>query len=226
MANPFNTPADRENGARIFLSQCASCHGRDGRGGQGTPDFTTGRFRRASSDEGLFQVIGKGVPGTTMPAFKLNARDAWSTLAYIRSFSAGRALATALKGDAARGASLFRTQGCAGCHVDGTGPDLTNVGRFQSLAEIRKSILAPQANVPPQYFRMRATTKAGVALSGLRLNEDTHSVQYQDAAGLKSVMKSTLATYEIVRTSPMPTVKLNEAQLDDLLAFLMTQGGR
>jgi hypothetical protein len=35
-------------------------------------------------------------------------------------------------------------------------------------------------------------------------------------------MKSNLATYEIIRTSPMPTVKLSEAQLDDLVAFLMT----
>lgn len=219
--NPFNSPVDRENGARVFLSQCASCHGRDGRGGQGTPDFTTGRFRRASSDEGLFQIIGRGIPGTVMPAFNLNARETWSTLAYIRSLSAGRAAATALKGDPARGAALFRSQGCARCHVDGPGEELTGIGRFQSAAEIRRSILDPQADVPPQYFRMRATTKTGVPLTGTRLNEDTYSVQYRDAGGLKSVMKPALATYEIIRASPMPSLKLAEAQVDDLVAFLM-----
>ena len=221
MNNPFNTPADRENGARIFLSQCALCHGRDGRGGQGTPDFTTGRFRRASSDEGLFQIIGKGIPGTNMPAFPLNAREAWSTVAYIRSFSAGRASSTVGKGDAARGAELFRAQGCVRCHVNGNGPDLTGIGRYQSAAEIRRSIREPQADVPPQYYRMRATTKSGAVLSGTRLNEDTYSVQYRDATGLKSVMKSTLATYEIIRTSPMPDGKLSDAQLDDIVAFFL-----
>jgi len=226
MANPFNTPADRENGARIFLSQCASCHGRDGRGGQGTPDFTTGQFRRASSDEGLFAIINKGVPGTTMPAFGLNARETWSTLAYIRSLSAGRATATAIKGDSARGAALFRSESCARCHVDGAAPDLAGIGKFQSVGEIRRSILDPQADVPPQYFRIRATTKAGDTLTGTRLNEDTYSVQYRDAGGLKSVMKSALSTYEIVRTSPMPATKLTEAQVDDLVAFLMTGGSR
>ncbi len=221
MTNPFNSPADRENGARIFLSQCASCHGRDGRGGQGTPDFTTGRFRRASSDEGLFQLIGKGIPGTVMPAFNLNAREAWSTLAFIRSLSAARAATTASKGDAARGADLFRSQGCARCHVNGNGPDLAGIGRFQSAGEVRRSILDPHADVPPQYFRMKATTKAGASLTGTRLNEDTYSVQYRDSGGLKSVMKSSLATYEIIRASPMPVSKLGEAQVDDLVAFLM-----
>lgn len=222
MANPFNTPADRENGARVFLSQCASCHGRDGKGGQGTPDFTTGRFRRASSDEGLFQIVNKGIPGTVMPGFGLNARDAWSTVSYIRSLSAGRAAAVA-KGDRARGAELFRAQ-CARCHVNGNAPDLSGIGRYQSLGELRKSIREPQASVSPQYFRMRATTKSGVTLSGVRLNEDTYSVQYRDANGLKSVMKADLATYEIIRTSPMPDPKLNDTQLDDLLAFLSSGG--
>lgn len=203
------------------LSQCASCHGRDGRGGQGTPDFTTGRFRRASSDEGLFQLIGKGIPGTVMPGFNLNARETWSTLAFIRSLSAGRAATTASKGDPARGADLFRSQGCARCHVNGNGPDLAGIGRFQSASEVRRSIVDPQADVPPQYFRMKATTKAGAALAGIRLNDDTHSVQYRDAGGLKSVMKSSLATYEIIRASPMPASKLDEAQMDNLVAFLM-----
>ena len=220
MANPFSTPADRENGARVFLSQCASCHGRDGRGGQGTPDFTSGRFRRAASDEGLFQLIGKGVPGTAMPAFNLNAREAWSTLAYIRSLSQRAGMAQ-MKGDASLGAELFRAQGCTRCHVNGNGPDLTGIGRFQSAGEVRRSILDPQADVPPQYFRMKATTKAGVLLSGTRLNEDTYSVQYRDAGGLKSVLKSSLATYEIIRASPMPAPKLDQAQIDNLVAFLI-----
>ncbi len=226
VTNPFDTPADRENGARIFLSTCANCHGRDGKGGQGTPDFTTGAFRRASTDEGLFQLINKGVPGTTMPAFALNARETWSTLAYIRSLSAGRKQAATGKGNRARGAELFAAKGCARCHVDGAGPELTEIGKYQSAGEIRRSIVEPGADVPPQYFRMKGRTKAGVDLAGTRLNEDTYSVQYRDAQGLKAVMKKDLAAYEIVRTSPMPAMKLTETEVDDLVAYLLAGGGR
>ena len=98
---------------------------------------------------------------------------------------------------------------------------MAGIGRFQSAGEVRRSILDPQADVPPQYFRMKATTKVGAPLSGTRLNEDTYSVQYRDAGGLKSVLKSSLVTYEIIRASPMPASKLGEAQVDDLVAFLM-----
>lgn len=224
LENPFNTPTDRENGARIFLSQCAACHGVDGKGGQGTPDFTTGRFRRASSDEGLFQIVGKGIPGTTMPAFSLNAREAWSVVAYIRSLSAGRGIGSST-GNAARGAELYGSQGCARCH-SADAPNLNGIGRIQSAGEIRQSIVNPQTDVPPQYFRMQATTKAGLKLSGMRLNEDTFSVQYRDAGGLKSVMKSSLASYEIIRMSPMPKMNLTDDEVNDLVAFLLAGGPR
>jgi mono/diheme cytochrome c family protein len=82
LTNPFTSDADVAGGEKIFVSQCASCHGRDGRGGGGGPDLTTGRFKRASSDEGIFQIINKGIPGTTMPGFQLNAGPVWRVVAY------------------------------------------------------------------------------------------------------------------------------------------------
>ena len=220
LKNPFDTAPDRASGARIFLSQCAACHGRDGRGGQGTPDFTTGVFKRASSDEGLFGLVNKGVPGTTMPGFALKAHEAWQVLAYIRSLSAGRAMAANIPGDAAHGRALYRDLGCARCH-DHTAPDLTGIGRFQTSSEIRKSIVEPQINVDPAYWRLKATTTEGRALTGLRMNEDTYTVQFlDDQSKLRSVLKSDLAKYEIIRTSPMPLLNLTDAQIDDLIAYM------
>ena len=64
LANPFTSDADVAAGEKTFLSQCASCHGRDGRGGAGGPDLSTGRFKRASSDEAIFQIVNRGIPGT------------------------------------------------------------------------------------------------------------------------------------------------------------------
>ena len=220
LTNPFNTAADRAEGARTYLSQCASCHGRDGQGGHGTPDFTTGVFKRASSDEALFLLVNKGVPGTVMPGFGLKARETWQVLAYIRSLSAGRAMAANIPGDAAKGQRLYRDQGCAKCH-DLTAPDLNGIGKFQTAAELRKSIVEPQINVDPAYWRMRATTRDGRALAGQRMNEDTYTVQFLDENGkLRSVRKADLAKYEVIQTSPMPLLNLTDEQIDDLIAYL------
>jgi cytochrome c oxidase cbb3-type subunit III len=220
LKNPFNEPADRAAGQKIFLSQCASCHGRDGKGGQQTPDFTKGVFKRASTDEGLYKVVQMGVPGTTMPGFTLNARETWQVLSYIQSLSAGRAMAVNSGGNAANGEKLYKQNGCARCH-DQTAPDLRGIGKYQTAAELRKSIVEPQIDVNPAYWRWKAVTKDGRALSGLRMNEDSFSVQWLDAGGkLRSIAKAELASYEILRNSTMPLFQFTESEVDDLIAFL------
>jgi hypothetical protein len=55
------------------------------------------------------------------------------------------------------------------------------------------------------------------------MNEDMDSFQMLEPSGrLRSLMKSDLASYEIVRTSPMPSFKgkIQGAELEDLIAFL------
>jgi cytochrome c oxidase cbb3-type subunit III len=220
LKNPFNTAPDRQSGQRIYLSQCASCHGRDGKGGQQTPDFTKGVFKRASTDEGLYKIVQMGITGTTMPGFALNARETWQVLAYIQSLSAGRAMAVNSPGNAANGEKLFKQNGCARCH-DHTAPDLQGIGRHQTAAELRKSIIEPQIDVNPAYWRWKATTRDGRALGGLRMNEDSFSVQWLDEAGkLRTIQKSEIAKSEIIRTSPMPLFQFNATEVDDLIAFL------
>ena len=227
LVNPFTSEADIARGERTFQSQCASCHGRDGRGGNAGPDLSTGTFKRTSSDEGLFQIINKGVPGTVMPAFPLNPGPAWQVVAYIRSLSIGRRNQGGT-GDATRGEQIFVAQKCAGCH-ESSAPDLDGIGARRTTAEIRESIVNPQADVPSQYWRFKARTRDGRTLAGLRLNEDTYSIQYRDGGGnLRSVLRSQLASFELDRTSPMPSVKdkLNAAEIDDLLAYLVARGVR
>lgn len=222
LSNPFNTPADRIEGARLFRSQCANCHAEDGRGTSAGPDLSSGAFKRASSDEGLFQVVAKGVPGTVMPGFSLSGREIWQVLAFIRSLSISRARET-VTGDASRGAALFRTHGCGGCHDGLLGPALGESVRRKPLFELRRSITDPQVEVESRWWRLRAATHDGAALSGRRLNEDTHSVQYADPSGrLRTVSKADLTQYEIVRKSPMPPFDLTDGELDDLLAYLVS----
>lgn len=223
ITNPFNTDADIEAGGRTFLSQCASCHGRDGRGTTAAPDLSTGTLRRSNTDEGIFQIIGKGIPGTTMPGFQLTSRFTWQVVAYIRSLARVRKNQS-VGGDASKGESLFRTHRCAGCH-EGSAPDLNGIGSRRTLAELRQSIQDPNADVPTAYWRFRATTRDGRTLSGVRLNEDTFTVQYRDSKGLHSVARTGLASIEYDRTSPMPAFrdKLSASELDDLITFLVSR---
>ena len=53
------TPADIEDGRRLYLTSCATCHGVLG---DAVPalDLARGQFRRAKSDEDLIRVIRNG----------------------------------------------------------------------------------------------------------------------------------------------------------------------
>jgi cytochrome c oxidase cbb3-type subunit 3 len=223
ITNPFTTAEDRAAGAKIYQSQCASCHGLDGKGGQGTPDFTAGQFRRASSEEGLFQIVAKGITGTTMPAFNLDGKQIWQLLTHIRAFSYKRVSAGA-QGNPEQGRELFRTHNCARCH-DANAPDLSRLANNRNAAELRRAIEEPNADVDSAWWRIRITLHSGQTLAGRRLNEDSHSIQILDSQGnLRTADKSQIAASEIQRTSPMPSFrgKLQPEEWNHLLAYLIS----
>lgn len=231
LKNPFQSPDDRARGGAFFRSQCASCHGVDGKGGASGPSLASGNFRHASNDEGLFRVITKGVAGTSMPGFSMNGREIWQIVGFIRGLSAGRA--GAVKGNAKAGEQLFAANRCINCHwLNGGGAarglDLSTIGARLSAAELAQALLEPSAEVAPEYWIWTATTKNGQKLRGSRLNEDTFSLQILDSAGkLRSVLKADLAEQTLERRSPMPSFKekLNGQQVDDLVAYLATLQG-
>jgi putative heme-binding domain-containing protein len=108
-----------------------------------------------------------------------------------------------------------------------TGPDLTTAGARRSALELRESISDPDAQVASEYWSIAATTSTGRAVRGVRLNEDTFSFQIREANGhLMSLPKRDLKDVELNRRSPMPSFKgtLSEAQIDDVIAWLVSLG--
>jgi cytochrome c oxidase cbb3-type subunit 3 len=214
-------------GAVIFRSRCAGCHGKEGAGGSG-PDLTT-TLRHGATDEALSTTITKGIAGSAMPAFPLDDREVRRLVAYVRSLSEWRT-----SGDPVRGAIVFRTSGCLSCHatnsgVGTAGPDLSDVVQRRSLAQLEQAILHPASEAPQEYWSVRARTKDGHTVSGIRLNEDTFSIQIRGPDGhLRSLNKGDLAQYELVRSSNMPSYegKLNRSDFQDLLAYLIDLRGR
>ena len=97
------TDAQREAGKQLYLKYCAQCHGEKGDGeGYATPhliprprNFTTGKFKVRTTPNGalpthqdLVNIIKRGMPYTSMPAWPNLSDDEVSNIAYfITTFS-------------------------------------------------------------------------------------------------------------------------------------------
>jgi putative heme-binding domain-containing protein len=226
------TPADIEDGGKLFRTNCVFCHGPEGTLVDGV-DLGHGKFRRASTEDGVIRIIQDGIPGTAMPPNKLTDFQAGTILAYLHeAATSGR---TALpNGDAARGKLIFEGQGgCAGCHrVYGAGsrvgPDLSDIGALRRVAEIERSILDPNDEVLPQNRYYRVTTKSGETITGRLLNEDSFSIQLLDTKErLLSLQRTELRSAGFLNESPMPSYrdKLSQAERDDLVTYLASLKG-
>ena len=226
-ANPYHSPEDIAAGSRIFRSHCFGCHGRGGTGGRG-PDLTRADLRYGGTNQELANVIAEGIPGTEMPAFFFNGRQLGQLVAFVQSLRQS-SQQVQVKGNSEAGAALFRGKGgCLRCHqVNGEGgrqgPDLSQVGARRSPDHLKTSLLDPNQYVSPLDRRVHVVTRDGQRLSGIRLNEDTYSLQLLDSnENLVSVLKRDLKEYRLESRSSMPSYKeaFSESELEDLVAYL------
>jgi len=135
---------DIKLGERIYLENCAACHGDkgDSKGPQADKlktkarDFTGGiyKFRSTPSgslplDQDIFKTISRGVRGTSMLAqLQLSEQERWAVVRYLKTFSKrfkeekpGQAIAVSPAPSAnpklvALGKSKYEEAGCAQCH--------------------------------------------------------------------------------------------------------------
>src|SRR5262249_22266719 len=131
-------------GRRVYVEQCAICHGEtgDGRGHAAnhftTPprDFTTGRYKIRSTasgqvptDEDLRRTIVSGLPGTgRVPQDHLSGDEVRAVIEFIKTlsprFAAGPAPAPLpippepppSDGSVARGRKVYEKADCGECH--------------------------------------------------------------------------------------------------------------
>jgi len=221
-------------GKRVYDSQCALCHGIGGTGGRG-PALTVPKLRHAQDSAELIKLIINGIDGSGMPAFWfLGEGPVSKAAAYVMSLGAGSQTATP-PGNAEHGKAVYVANGCVGCHVAGGvgsayGPELTDIGARRSAAFLRESIVDPAAAVPEGFVMVRVTPRNGGVISGVRLNEDSFTIQLRDAAGkFYSFRKQDLADIKKdFGKSPMPAYrgKLSDSDLDDLVAWLASLRGK
>jgi PQQ-dependent dehydrogenase (methanol/ethanol family) len=231
------TPA----GKTAFLARCAGCHGEDGSGGGHGPNIIDIARPRATTQAALRDLIRNGIPQTGMPAFPtIPDAELDGIAAYFLSLKApaARTVDTA-QGNAAEGERIFRGKGnCASCHMVRSrggilGPDLSNVGRDRTAAQIEQSLRDPGATpagggrggrggrgAPPAYRAVTVKLRNAQSVRGIAKNESNFDVQLLTVDGkLQIISKSDIA--EIVREkSLMPKTEATPAEMRDLLAYL------
>lgn len=108
---------------RLYLDNCAACHGDDGEGGPGFPVLNDGHWLWGSDPETIAETLRVGIntdhPETRwgqMPAFDwMDAADRQSLASYVAALPTGSA-------DHDSDAAVLFDENCAACHAErGTG---------------------------------------------------------------------------------------------------------
>jgi cytochrome c oxidase cbb3-type subunit III len=230
-------------GKQLFAGMCSRCHGLTGGGGEG-PNLNRPVLTFASDDKELLAIIRDGIPNTGMPRVRrMTDTELDSLVLYVKSL--GRVHGAVPKGDAEQGKAVYAKLGCSSCHTiagegGSFGPELTNIGAFRPSDYLRQAIVDPGATLPrgvrtvpgrgfPEFLPVRVVTRDGQEIHGVRLNEDSFTIQIKDAGNrIYSFRKADLQTLDKeTGQSMMPSYsgKLSGAELDDLVAYLWSQGG-
>jgi len=206
---------------------------------------------RATSKQAVHELIVTGIPTAGMPAFTLPDADVDSIASYVMSLKAPAATSGSSRqvatvsgtGDVNAGFSFFLTEGkCVSCHaIQGrggvVGPDLANVGRNRTLAQIEQALLSPgslpsvaggqrRAEGPAAAYaaatvKLRDGRSDGQSIRGVLKNETPFDLQLQGVDGkLYLLSKEQVVDVTHETQSLMPKVQASPEQLQNLLAYL------
>lgn len=134
------------------------------------------------------------------------------------------------------GERMYKAARCVVCHRFGgeggaTGPDLTQLaGRF-NLKDLTDAIVDPSKVISDQYKASVIETKDGKVIQGRIVSESNDSITVvidpEIATKVEQIKKSDIEANEPSKVSLMPKdllKSLNEAEVLDLLAYLLSRG--
>ena len=236
-------PTDVDGGRRLFQGMCVECHGVGGTGGDG-PSLNRPRLQHAPDDAALANVIANGIPNTAMPRIRrFTEIELRQIVAYVRSI--GNMPQDRVQGDVKKGAAIYKNLACSSCHIvagegGNLGSELTDIGSLRGAAYLREAVVAPAASLPKgtlsvlspgyaEYLPVRIVTRQGNEIRGIRVNEDSFTIQVRDTGGkFYSLRKSDVAVLDkLAGKSMMPSFasRLAAPELADLVAYLASLRG-
>ena len=135
-----------------------------------------------------------------------------------------------------RGRNLFHATQCAKCHRLGgeggaIGPDLSTAGRKYPMPDLLDSLIEPSKAISDQYGSEKILTADGEAIVGrvVRIDGKLHIYTTDANAPPKIVDEDDVEQATPSKISQMPTGlidTLNEEELKDLVAYLLSGGNR
>jgi putative heme-binding domain-containing protein len=224
-------------GEKLFVASCQTCHGEAGVGNRAP----TLRGARLTVDY-VTRVVGKGKPGTMMPAFEnaFSPEQIRQLALYVRSLHRPDSPWAALRGNASSGERVFfdatQAHSCQVCHsIQGrgakVGPDLGVALKGKSPREIfEKIVIVPHRSADPAYANVAIVTRTGERLIGVRGEETGAGVRFYETSVLPpkvlTLAKADIASSKPLTGSAMPSdyaSRLPLQQLLDLVAFLKSR---
>lgn len=228
-----NSGPDLNQGAQLFQSNCAYCHGADGSGGRG-PAIATLPKVVAMSNQDLESIVHKGEPDQGMPGFPdLGEQGTTAVVQYLRTLQGVTANGAPAKltGDPDAGRQIFYGNGqCSTCHmIRGQGGfmarELTSYANNRTPSEIMRAIVNPDSQLEPTSRVANVRTRDGKSLKGVVRAEDNLNIALQTEDGRYHFLaRSSLAAVNYTDHSLMPSdygTRLTPSGLDDLVAFLI-----
>jgi cbb3-type cytochrome c oxidase subunit III len=180
-----NGGADVNRGKTLFSARCSTCHQlADAGAGGGTQgpnlDDAFHAARLAGEDSDTIAGIVKDQvdnprptdqnPSASMPAHLAEGQDLNDIAAYVGAVAGTGIKPPKIPGGT--GGQVFASNGCAGCHTlaaakaaGTTGPNLDDVIPGMTPAEIKQSIVDPNAKITPGYGAGIMPSNFGQAIS-------------------------------------------------------------
>jgi putative heme-binding domain-containing protein len=227
-------------GKPLFDGLCQDCHGLNGTGDEG-PALN---HPLGADDATLHKIIRDGIPERGMPRVRRMTEEEVDVLvSYVKSL--GSVGPAKVVGNAEKGRAVYQRLACATCHVVNgqggvLGPELTKIGQRRAPNYLREALLDPAKMRPKgvqgilqngftEYLPVSIVENNGRETRGIRVNEDSFTIQVRDANGkFYSFRKSQLTNVDKqFNRSMMPSYKdrLNAADTADLVAYLFSLGG-
>jgi cytochrome c oxidase cbb3-type subunit III len=234
-ADAAKKSAPSAGGKQLFGSNCAACHGIDGKGSERAPNIADSATVRGMTRVQVFQIIQNGMPGTGMPSFHtLSSAQIDALVTHLRTLG-GPQKSEQLPGDPVTGKTLFTGKaGCAQCHmVAGEGgfiaTDLSEYGRIHSPEEIRTAIVSPGTIRGGSLRLANITLHNGEKYTGRVRNEDNYSIQLQTLDGtFHFVSRADVENLAYDSKPLMPPdygSMLSTKEINDLVSYLMNAAG-
>jgi putative heme-binding domain-containing protein len=230
MPRSLRAQGDANKGSKTFATNCAGCHGSDGRGGERAPNIATARNITSLSDAELSNYVRNGVTGSGMPAFGfLGESGIRDVVAFLRQLQ-GKTAEVKVTGDDAAGRTLFFGQaGCSKCHMmHGEGgfiaSDLSDYGNGIAAERIRAAIVGPETFVAPGSEVVEVVTSAGSFRGVLRAEDNFTIVVQMEDGRYRKLAKAGLKKLTHTGHSLMPADyghSLSQKEIDNIVSYLI-----